>query len=231
MYDLSLLIPYISYPLFFLAKQVGILAPIFIMLLFIISKFKYKINFKDKKLIFLCVINFAPIILILLTSLFMGVKIRTMWMTPFYLFLGVLFLYVFQSKIILKKIKYFYPIFLILFIFSPVAYFIVSVTQDHKRTDYPGREISQMVEEKWKNNFKNKIAMVAGNEWHGGNLSYHLKSRPKWDNILETKENKKLKNIDGGFILIGSPNILQNICKGVFFKVEKQGICMIGEKK
>jgi len=105
------------------------------------------------------------------------------------------------------------------------------VTQEHKRTDYPGREISQMVEEKWKNNFKNKIAMVAGNEWHGGNLSYHLKSRPKWDNILETKENKKLKNIDGGFILIGSPNILQNICKGVFFKVEKQGICMIGEKK
>ena len=31
-------------PLFFLLKQIGILVPFFIMLLFIISKFKYKIN-------------------------------------------------------------------------------------------------------------------------------------------------------------------------------------------
>ena len=48
---------HLYYPLIFLAKQIGILVPFIIMLLFIISKFKYKINFKDKKLIFLIIIN------------------------------------------------------------------------------------------------------------------------------------------------------------------------------
>ena len=72
------------------------------MFLFIVSKFKIKLNLKDKKLLFLLTINFVPIILIFLTSFFMGVKIRTMWMTPFYLFFGVLFFIFFSSKINLK---------------------------------------------------------------------------------------------------------------------------------
>ena len=52
------------------------------------------------------------------TSLVMGSKIRTMWMTPFYLFLGVLVVYLFQKKIDLKKINSFFVVFLILFIIS-----------------------------------------------------------------------------------------------------------------
>ena len=231
-------INHISYPLIFLGKQIGILIPFFIMFFFIISKFKAKINLKDKKLIFLIAINIVPIILIFLTSLFMGVKIRTMWMTPFYLFMGVLFIYLFQRKIVLNKLKYFFSIFLILFIFSPIAYFYISITQTDKRTDYPGKRISQVVQEKWENNFTNKIKLVGGDEWHGGNLSYHLKSRPIWDNILEAKSNTSLKDIEGGFVLIGNTNILKNICSGEFFtvdintgKVKTLGICMIGTKK
>jgi len=224
-------INHISYPLIFLGKQIGILIPFFIMFFFIVSKFKIKINFKDKKLIFLIAINIIPLILIFLTSLFMGVKIRTMWMTPFYLFMGVLFMYIFQRKIILNKLKYFFSIFLILFIFSPMVYFYISITQTDKRTDYPGKKISQIVHEKWENNFTNKIKLVGGDEWHGGNLSYHLKSRPKWDNILEAKKTIPLKDIEGGFVLIGNADILLKICSGIFFEVEPQGICMIGKKK
>ena len=37
--------------------------------------------------------------LMLLTSMITGSKIRTMWMTPFYLFSGVLLIYVFQKNI------------------------------------------------------------------------------------------------------------------------------------
>jgi len=47
--------------------------------------------------------------------MFMGVKIRTMWMTPFYLFFGVVFVYIFQAQINLKKLKGFVSVFLILF--------------------------------------------------------------------------------------------------------------------
>jgi len=191
--DSSFFINHISYPLIFLGKQIGILIPFSIMFFFIVSKFKTKINLKDKKLIFLIAINIVPIILMFLTSLFMGAQIRTMWMTPFYLFMGVLFVYTFQKKIVLSRLKYFSSVFLILFIFSPMAYFYISITQTDKRTDYPGKRISKIVQEKWENNFTNNIELVGGDEWYGGNLSYHLKSRPKWDNILEANKTIRLK--------------------------------------
>jgi len=222
---------HLLYPLIFLAKQIGILLPFFVMLFFIVPKLKAKINYKDKKLIFLIAINIIPIVLIFLTSLFMGAKIRTMWMTPFYLFMGVLFIYIFQKKIALKKLKYFLSIFLIFFLLSPITYSYISIAQTDKRTDYPGKKISQIVQEKWENNFTNKIGLVAGDEWHGGNLFYNLKSRPKWDNILEAKKTISPKDIKGGFVIIGDSDTLLKICSGIFFKVEGQGVCMVGDKK
>ena len=218
-------------PLIFLIKQIGILLPFFIMIFCIISKFQIKLNYKDKKLIFLIAVNIIPITLIFLTSLLLGIKIRTMWMTPFYLFMGVLFVYIFKNRISLKNIKYFISVFLFLFFLSPISYLYISLTKIDKRTDYPGKKISQIVEKKWEENFKNKIGLVAGNEWHAGNLSYHLKSRPKWDNILEEKKTISLNNIDGGFVIIGDVKPLKKICSGVFFEVEDQGVCMIGIKK
>ena len=105
------------------------------------------------------------------------------------------------------------------------------MSQDNKRTDYPGKNISNIVQKKWDENFDNKIGLVSGDEWFAGNLSYHLKSRPKWDDILSEKINLKLKNIEGGFIITGNTQTLLKICKGVYFELEKQGICMIGKNK
>ena len=73
--------------------------------------------------------------------------------------------------------------------------------------------------------------MVGGDVWHGGNLSYQLKNRPRWDDILNNKKNIVLENKEDGFVLIGNPNILFNICSGVFFELNDQGICMVGKKK
>tara|TARA_Y100000780_G_scaffold66839_1_gene59924 strand:+ start:595 stop:1959 length:1365 start_codon:yes stop_codon:yes gene_type:complete len=181
-----------THPLIFLGKQIGILIPFFIMFLFIISKFKLNFDFKDKKLLFLIAMNIVPIISIFLTSLIMGVKIRTMWMTPFYLFMGVFFVYIFQAQINLNKFKNFISVFLILFIFSPFAYYYVSITQTDKRTDYPGKEIAALVQKEWnKVNDVKPIVYVGSDEWHAGNLSYHLKDRPivVMDNSLIYKNN------------------------------------------
>ncbi len=225
-------INHFSQPFIFLVKQIGILIPFFAMLFFLVKKFKPKFNLKDKKLIFLLTINIIPIILMFFTSMIMGVKIRTMWMTPFYLFMGVLIIYVFQKKIFLKKLKYFFVIFFILFIFSPSLYSYISITQTDKRTDYPGKKIAQIVQTNWEKNFSNKIDVVGGDEWHGGNLSYHLKSRPIWDNIFDNKKSTVFKNTTDGFVLIGDIDILSKICTaGVFFKTQTQGICMIGKRK
>ena len=169
-----------KHPFIFLVKQIGILIPFFVMFLFVVSKFKTKFNFKDRKLLFLLTINIVPIILMFLTSMLMGVKIRTMWMTPFYLFFGVLLIYIFQSQINLNKLKSFASIFLILFIFSPFSYAYISITKTDKRTDYPGKENAQIAQDWWNDKRGGKIIFVLGNEWEAGNLSYHLKDRPQW---------------------------------------------------
>ena len=145
------------------------------------KKFKFSINKKNKDIIFLLSINLIPIALILTTSIVTGAKIRTMWMTPFYLFFGLLFVYIFQSQINLKKINSFLYGFLILFFFSPALYSYVSITQINKRTDYPGKEIAAKVQMIWDQDFDKPIEFVTGDEWKAGNLSYHLKSRPRWE--------------------------------------------------
>ena len=216
------------HPLIFLGKQIGILIPFFVMFLFLVSKLKTKFNFKDKKLLFLLTINIIPIILMFLTSMIMGVKIRTMWMTPFYLFLGVLFVYLFEKRIDLKKTNKFVTVCLILFFLTPIIYSYVSISKTDKRTDYPGKEIARLVENRWDKNFSNEIGIVVGDEWFGGNLSYHLNSRPKWFNKLD----KNLENLGKGegVIYIGNPKILKEICPGVFGAIKPVGICMIGSK-
>ena len=181
---------HIKHPLIFLGKQIVILIPFFLMALFLISKLKVKLNFKDNKLFFLLVINIIPIALVFLTSMIMGVKIRTMWMTPFYSFLGVLLIYVFQSQINLEKLQGFISVFLVLFIFSPFAYAYISITKTDKRTDYPGKMEAEKVKLFYENQnqITGEITFVKGNEWLAGNLSYHLEERPKWiydpDNIF-----------------------------------------------
>jgi len=171
---------HLFHPIIFLGKQIGILIPFFIMSFFVISNFKSKINFKDQKLLFLLIINLVPILLMFLTSIIMGVKIRTMWMTPFYLFFGILIVYIFQSQINLNKLKGFATIFLIPFILSPFAYTYVSITQMDNRTDYQGKEIAKEVQEWWDGKTKRKMYWIFGNEWKAGNLSYQLKDRPRW---------------------------------------------------
>ena len=104
-----------------------------------------------------------------------------MWMTPFYLFFGVLFVYIFKSQINSRKIQSFLFGFLFLFFLSPVLYSYISISQNDKRTDYPGKEIAAKVQITWDQNFDKEIEFVTGNEWNAGNLSYHLKSRPTWE--------------------------------------------------
>ena len=123
-----------------------------------------------------------------------GSKIRTMWMTPFYLFFGTLIIYLFQSQINLKKLKPFMIGFLFFFFLSPVLYAYVSVSKDDKRTDYPGKEIAMKTQYAWDQQFSSEINVVLGDEWNAGNLSYHLKSRPVWEGVVKREKLDQLKD-------------------------------------
>ena len=196
---------HLTNPLIFLAKQTVILIPVFLMTYFLIKKFSFKISLKDKKLLFLIFINVVPFVLILLTSIITGSKIRTMWMTPFYLFVGVLIIYIFQSKINLKKLNHFILIFMFFFIFSPFTYSYISIKKDNQRTDYPGKLISKKIQNEWNKDHEETINVVLGNEWYAGNLSYHLKSRPVWDGEITKEKLDKLLKF----------TCIDNICIGI----------------
>ena len=190
----SSLINHITYPLIFLGKQIGILTPFFIMSFFLIKKFKFKVSLKDKKLLFLIFINLVPIGLMFLTSMLTGSKTRTMWMTPFYLFFGVLIVYIFQAQINMNKLKSFMYGFIFLFFLSPILYGYISISKDNKRTDYPGKGIALKTQYVWSQQFNSEINVVYGNEWNAGNLSYHLKSRPVWEGPVKREKLDQLKD-------------------------------------
>ncbi len=192
---------HIILPLIFLGKQIGILIPFFILLFILTKNIKNNFSFKDQNLLYLLSISIIPIFLMILTSAIMGAKIRTMWMTPFYLYIGTLFIYIFQNNINLNNLKVFNYIFIFLFLLSPTLYGYISISQENKRTDYKGKKISFEIQKIWNSKNKNKITHVIGDEWIAGNLSYHLKSRPIWINnkdlnkikIYENKINEKLE--------------------------------------
>ena len=202
--DQSSLIDHIKFPIIFLAKQIGILIPFLFLVLLLVKKIKFRFNLKDKKLLFLIAINLLPIFLMFLTSLITGSKIRTMWMTPFYLFFGTLFVYLLKSQINIKKLKSFMYGFLFLFFLSPMLYSYVSLSKDNKRTDYLGKEIALKTQYSWDQQFNTKINVVYGNEWYAGNLSYHLKSRPVWEGFVEREKLDQLKDY----------MCLDNVCVG-----------------
>ena len=221
-------VDHLENPLVFIFKQILILIPFLIMIFILLKKFNFKLNLKNRKNLFLISINLIPIILILFTSIVSGAKIRTMWMTPFYLFFGTLFIEIFRKNIDLKKIRKFLIFFLFLFILSPAIYLGISIYDKNKRTDFPGKEIARLVQNKWNDNFVNDIKIVIGDEWYAGNLSYHLNSRPVWFNDLKNKASK-VKD-DQGVIYVGNSKILKEICPGVFGKIAPVGYCMIGKR-
>ena len=175
---------HLKYPLIFTLKQIGILIPFLILVWLLIKKIPKKFNLKDEKLLFLIFINVVPIALVFMTALITGSKIRTMWMTPFYLFFGTLFIYLLKTQINIKKLNSFLIGFIFLFLLSPILYGYVSISQTDKRTDYPGKDIAIKVQMAWHEQHDEPIKYVLGDEWKAGNLSYHINSRPIWKGFV-----------------------------------------------
>ena len=114
-----LLIDHFKNPLIFLFKQIIILMPFLIMIFILLKRLKFKINIKNKKILFLISVNILPLILVLTTSIIVGAKIRTMWMTPFYLFFGILFIEILRKNIDLRNLKKFFLVFSFFLFYLP----------------------------------------------------------------------------------------------------------------
>lgn len=180
---------HIKHPIIFTLKQIGILIPFLVSVFLILDSKKPVLNWGDNRFKFLFSVSIFPILLVILTSMIMGSKIRTMWMVPFYMYLGVFVLYLFKSKINFEKSKRFLISIISFFLFYTLAYLGISLGSDEKRTDFDGKKYARIIELKWKIQNPGKlINVVSGNEWLAGNISYHLKTNPKWVGFNKTFE-------------------------------------------
>ena len=142
--------------------------------------------------------------------------------------LGTFVILILRKNIDFKKLKRFYLFFLFFLYSFPFSLSWGIIIDKTKRTDYPGKEISRLVQNKWDDNFVNDIKIVIGDEWFAGNLSYHLSSRPTWVNDLKSKVTEIQE--DDGVVYTGNPKILKKICPGVFGTIKPVGYCMIGKR-
>ena len=151
-----------------------------------------------------------------------------MWMTNFYIFSGIFFVYLFQSAINLKKLKSFFVVFGVFFFTLPIIYSVDSYFKTNKRTDFPGKQIANTIQNTWNDNFSNQISVIVGSGWvyggwYAGNLSYQLKNRPVL--MYQLKKNSEL-----GTIYVDGLDSIKN-CEGILLKVEPYfDSCLIGKK-
>ena len=214
-------------PIKFLINQITILLPFLLLIYFLIKKIKIRLPLNNEKFIFLLFSFLLPFLLILITSIITGSRIRTMWMIPFYSLIGIFFIFLYQDQINFKKIKNFIILLIIFLIVSPILYSLRSIYSD-SRTSYEGRKIASQIEREWKTISKDKISNVGFSEWYAGNLSYQLSNRPKV--FLEENNDfyKKPAVIiakDIGPSLCNRKNI--NIKNIIYKKIDDHDVCFI----
>lgn len=218
---------HLSNPIKFLINQITILLPFLLLIYFLIKKIKIRLPLNNEKFIFLLFSFLLPFLLILITSIITGSRIRTMWMIPFYSLIGIFFIFLYQDQINFKKIKNFIILLIIFLIVSPILYSLRSIYSD-SRTSYEGRKIASQIEREWKTISKDKISNVGFSEWYAGNLSYQLSNRPKV--FLEENNDfyKKPAVIiakDIGPSLCNRKNI--NIKNILYKKIDDHDVCFI----
>ncbi len=211
----------------FLITQIIISLPFFLLIYLLIKKIKVRLPLNNEKFIFLLFSFLVPFFLILITSVITGSRIRTMWMMPFYSLIGIFFIYLYENRINLKKLKNFKILLIIFLIISPTLYSLRSIYFD-SRTSYEGKIIASEIKKEWKTISKVNISNVGFSEWYAGNLSYQLHNRPK---VFLEENSEFYKNPaviiakDIGPDLCKRKNI--NIRNIVYKKINNHDVCFI----
>ena len=79
--------------------------------------------------------------------------------------------------------------------------------------------LAKKVQEWWDDRRDKKITFVVGNEWEAGNLSYHLKDRPRW---LSDEAISHIYTVSRNHILLCSEElVVHKSLLGRFFVMDK----------
>jgi len=197
---------HLYYPFKFLISQSLILIPSLLMLWTLKGPRRELMRAPEHSEIraFLLFVTLGPPVLMAFLSGIGGWKLRSMWGTPLFLTASVTLVYFCKDFLSEKRLRRFMAVWLIFFLLPLVTYGSVGLwgpafTERGKRTQFPGQALADVVFTKWHARFEESPAMIIGEFWNAGNISYHSKARPS---VFIDADPKKSPWIDSDRIAI-----------------------------
>jgi hypothetical protein len=132
---------------------------------------------------FLCAVTFGPFILTFLMSFITGFKVRDMWATPFWNFIGLWVIFRFPPVLSPDSKRRFAFGLSVIFVFTLIAYagsiiYGPYVTNKTQRVHFPGRALASQIADAWHERFHAPLTYMIGDIWPAGNVAYYAPERP-----------------------------------------------------
>ena len=130
---------------------------------------------------FLLVAGIAPLVLVLLTSVLFGLRLRSMWGTPLFLYSSlIVVLWLPVARLNLRRFRALWWGF---FLLAPALYAAISPAQPYVtgkggRVLFPGKSLARQVAAAWEVRFGGALPIVIGTDWLAGNVGAYAPARP-----------------------------------------------------
>ncbi len=177
---------HLAHPLQFLMSQILVILPMMILLPAVVTKKTFSLSSSDDlepfDHHFLNVMVFGPFLILLFISL-IGVKVRDMWGTPLWGYMGLWVInrpHVAFSKKNLRRFTYAWlTVFAVtLFGYAGWAVYYPYLTHTVERIHFPGRALAMQIDDVWHREENAPLLYVIGDTWPSGNVAYYAPERP-----------------------------------------------------
>lgn len=131
----------------------------------------------NKLFLFFC--GVFPFLFTVFLSVFFGIKLRAGWGAPLLSTWGIILFLTIQPAITRKKLAYFITLIFML-LMTLIAAYSLHITYKNKTfsAHYPGKEIAQVITQKWHDTYHTPLQYVAGQRWISGNIAFYSKDHP-----------------------------------------------------
>ncbi len=177
---------HLVYPARFLVGQAAVLVPALAMLWALCGLRRQRIApggiaSEDRRLLLFA--GLGPLVISLLISAILGIKLRSMWGTPLFLFSGAMMVAWLVPAPDQRGMVRFARAWTGVFALALVAYLGMMTlrplfSDDGKRTQFPGAAMAQVLTQAWHDRYDRPMPAVIGAAWPAGNLAWYSGERP-----------------------------------------------------
>ncbi|MDE3061204.1 MAG: glycosyltransferase family 39 protein, partial [Pseudomonadota bacterium] len=148
-------------------------------------------------------ITFGPLALTLLVAL-TGRNLDSMWGTPLWGTLGLVFMLNARPAVDNETIRRFVKIWSVMFLLALTVFGVQTVAKPGS-SQFPGKDIAAALTSRWHDRFHRKLTIVGGSLWFAGNVGFYSDDRPHMFVDLDTNKSEWLTADDlrreGGIIV------------------------------